>query len=197
MKETIKGITPSWGIMHNYNIASNGRIWVIWDENWYETILFSSTAQLLHFQIKEINKGQQIMLTVVYEYNTIEKRKSLWLELISLAQGISQPRFIAGDSNALLSPQDRLAGAPVTIDEVRYFTESVKDIGVTELQWQGTTILGLTNNMALIEYQAGLIEYLEMMNGWRNGDMLLLSMGSQTYQIIAQCNSHYKQLSTV
>ncbi|KAK6789668.1 hypothetical protein RDI58_013468 [Solanum bulbocastanum] len=104
MKATIKGITPSWGIVHNYNKTSNGRIWVIWDESWYETILFSSTAQLLHFQMQERNKGQQIMLTVVYVYNTIKQRKSLWLELNSLAQGISQQGLIAGDFNALLSP---------------------------------------------------------------------------------------------
>ncbi|KAK4724359.1 hypothetical protein R3W88_027138 [Solanum pinnatisectum] len=32
---------------------------------------------------------------------------------------------------------DRLAGAPVTINEIKDFTECVKDIGVTELQWKG------------------------------------------------------------
>ncbi|KAH0700964.1 hypothetical protein KY284_015179 [Solanum tuberosum] len=61
----------------------------------------------------------------------------LWLELNTLAQGISQPWLIARDLIALLSPQDRLARALVTINEVREFAESVKDIGVTELQWKG------------------------------------------------------------
>jgi len=33
MKATLKGIASAWGIMHNYNEAANGRIWVIWDES--------------------------------------------------------------------------------------------------------------------------------------------------------------------
>lgn len=37
LKATIKGIAPGWGIMHNYNANPNGRIWVVWDDNWYET----------------------------------------------------------------------------------------------------------------------------------------------------------------
>ena len=39
VKATPKGIAQGWWIMHNYREASNGRIWIIWDENWYETKL--------------------------------------------------------------------------------------------------------------------------------------------------------------
>ncbi|XP_049381299.1 uncharacterized protein LOC125845827 [Solanum stenotomum] len=114
----------------------NGRIWVIWDENWYETNIIRCTAQIVHCLIKDRTKGHQIVLTMIYGYNTIEQRKEMWLELNTLAQGITQPWLITGDFNALLTPQDRLAGANVSLNEVKDFADCVKDIGVTELQWQ-------------------------------------------------------------
>uniref|UniRef100_M1B958 Endonuclease/exonuclease/phosphatase n=1 Tax=Solanum tuberosum TaxID=4113 RepID=M1B958_SOLTU len=135
MTATLRGIAPGWGIMHNYNAAVYGRIWVIWDENWYENNIIRCTAQIVHCMIKDRTKGHQIVLTVIYGYNTIEQRKELWLELNTLAQGIAQPWLIAGIFNALLTPQDRLAGAKVSLNEMKDFAECVKDIDVTELQW--------------------------------------------------------------
>ena len=35
-----------------------------------------------------------------------------------------------GDFNVILSPQDRLDGAPVTLNEIRDFEECVKDMGI-------------------------------------------------------------------
>ncbi|KAH0717232.1 hypothetical protein KY285_013263 [Solanum tuberosum] len=135
MTATLRGIAPGWGIMYNYNAAVYGRIWVIWDENWYENNIIRCTAQIVHCMIKDRTKGHQIVLTVIYGYNTIEQRKELWLELNTLAQGIAQPWLIAGIFNALLTPQDRLAGAKVSLNEMKDFAECVKDIDVTELQW--------------------------------------------------------------
>ena len=50
---------------------------------------------------------------------------------------------------------------------------------------QVTTILGLLNNVGGIEYLVELIEHLEIMNGWTNGDMLMWNMRIQAYLIIA------------
>lgn len=44
MKAMIKVKALGWGIMHNDNATSNGRIWMIWDDNWYETNLINSTT---------------------------------------------------------------------------------------------------------------------------------------------------------
>ncbi|KAK4729874.1 hypothetical protein R3W88_022862 [Solanum pinnatisectum] len=109
MKARIRGIAPGWGILNNYNATSNGRIWVIWDENRYEIKVISSTAQVLHCLIKDRIKGQQKVLIVVY----------------------------AGDFNAILSPQDRRAGASISLNDVKDFAACIQSMGVIELQWQG------------------------------------------------------------
>ena len=34
VKTILKGIAPGWRILHNYTDSPNGRIWVVWDDNW-------------------------------------------------------------------------------------------------------------------------------------------------------------------
>ncbi|KAG5590669.1 hypothetical protein H5410_041183 [Solanum commersonii] len=43
----------------------------------------------------------------------------------------------AGDFNAILSPQDRLAGASISLNDVKDFAACIQSMGVTKLQWQG------------------------------------------------------------
>ncbi|XP_015081362.1 uncharacterized protein LOC107024978 [Solanum pennellii] len=92
---------------------------------------------LANFPVKEISKDYQIILTVVYGFNTIEQRKGLWQEMNIMSKGISQPWLIVRDFNAFLSSKDRLAGVHVTINEIKDFAECVRDTGVNELQWKG------------------------------------------------------------
>ena len=35
MKTVLKGIVPGWKMVNNYNVSPNGRIWLVWDDNWY------------------------------------------------------------------------------------------------------------------------------------------------------------------
>ena len=69
---TMNGIAPGWKSLHNYNDAANGRIWIIWDDNWYDVQLINSTAQMIHCQVKERSKGFQFNLSVIYGFNTKE-----------------------------------------------------------------------------------------------------------------------------
>ncbi|XP_004253414.2 uncharacterized protein [Solanum lycopersicum] len=137
LSSVLRGIAPGWQVLHNYEDSANGRIWVIWDDNWYEVKKISSSAQMLHCQVNERSKGYQIMLTVVYGLNTAEQRKSLWKDLETLAQGITQSWLIVGDFNAVMYAKDRIAGVPVTSNEIKDFGDCVRDMGVNELQWNG------------------------------------------------------------
>ena len=121
LSSVLRGIAPGWQVLHNYEDSANGRIWVIWDDNWYEVKKISSSAQMLHCQVNERSKGYQIMLTVVYGLNTTEQRKSLWKDLETLAQGITQSWLIVGDFNAVMYAKDRIAGVPVTSNEIKDF----------------------------------------------------------------------------
>ena len=59
------------------------------------------------------------------------------MDLKMLVHSISDPWLIIGDFNATLSPQDRLDGVPVTLNEIKDFEDCVKDMGITELHWKG------------------------------------------------------------
>ena len=60
----------------------------------------------MHCQVNERSKDYQFILTVVYGFNTIDQRKSLWQEMNIMSKGISQPCLIVGDFNAILSAKD-------------------------------------------------------------------------------------------
>ena len=95
--------------------------------------MINSSAQILHCQVNEKSKGYQFILTVVYGFNIVEQRKSLWQEMNAMSKDISQPWLIVGDFNVILSTKDRLDGVPVTNNEIKDFGDCVRDIGVNEL----------------------------------------------------------------
>ena len=128
---------------------------------------------MMHFHISERSKGYQFNLTVVYGFNTIEQRKNLWTDLNLLVQSVTQPWLIIWDFNDLLSSKDRLAGAPVTLKEIRDFAECVKDMGINEIQWKGNYYTWYNKQIGNARIQVGLIELLGMIHGWTNGVMLL------------------------
>ena len=89
---------------------------------------------MIHCYIQERSKGFQFHLTVVYGFNTIEQRKSLWSDMIQIGQNVNHPWIIVGDFNAMLSPKDRLAGVPVNENEIKDFSNCVKVMGLNEVQ---------------------------------------------------------------
>ena len=107
-KTVLNGIVPGWKMINNYNVSPNGRIWLIWDDNWYEVKEITSSAQILHCQVNEKSKDYQFIVSVVYGFNTVEQRKSLWQEMKTISQGVTQPWLIAGDFNVVLTTKDRL-----------------------------------------------------------------------------------------
>ncbi|XP_019070681.2 uncharacterized protein [Solanum lycopersicum] len=66
-----------------------------------------------------------------------KQRKSLWTNMNKMVQSVVQPWLIVGDFNVILSPKDRLAGAPVNENEIKDFSDCVKAMGINELQWKG------------------------------------------------------------
>ena len=137
-RATINNIAAGWNCLNNYKDAVHGRIWIIWDDSWYDVKMIASSAQMIHYHIQDRSKGFQFNLTVVYGFNTIEQRKSLWSDMIQIGQNVNHPWIIVGDFNAMLSPKDRLAGVPVNENEIKDFSNCVKVMGLNEVQWKGS-----------------------------------------------------------
>lgn len=79
----------------------------------------------------------EFLITVIYGFNTVKKRKVLWQDLLTLAQRISQPWLLSGDFNIILTLQDRLDGNVVTMSEIQDFYNCIQHILVNELPWHG------------------------------------------------------------
>lgn len=90
-----------------------------------QLILSEQTQKLFIAQLKR--------LQVVYGYNTIKQRRTLWHNLINVDQEISKPLLIGGDFNSVLHPQDTLYGNSINTLEVKDFTKCVHDLGLTKL----------------------------------------------------------------
>ncbi|XP_019261721.1 PREDICTED: uncharacterized protein LOC109239590 [Nicotiana attenuata] len=79
-------IAPGWEFENNYASAVNGRVWMLWDSAVYYVKIVQQAAQLIHCNVVSRNQVIDCDMTVVYGYNTIEKRKELWQQLAGISQ---------------------------------------------------------------------------------------------------------------
>ncbi|KAH0781762.1 hypothetical protein KY290_001360 [Solanum tuberosum] len=107
--------------------------------------MIKAGTQLIHCRIEEIGVDLNFYLSVVYDYNTGDKKKELWTNLRDLAIGMTTLWLICGDFNALLYPQDKLYGNPVHPTEIAYFSNCSHDLSLNELSWKGEYYIW-TNN---------------------------------------------------
>ncbi|XP_075079748.1 uncharacterized protein LOC107805067 [Nicotiana tabacum] len=131
-----KNIATGWSSLNNYASANNGRIWVMWDDNNYQVTKIRENAQMIHCEVIE-NVGQvDCLMTIIYDFNTIEKRKCLWEELKTLAQGINKPWIVIGDFNAVIYVAYRNQGNPIQQGDVQDFVECMQTANLNELLWK-------------------------------------------------------------
>ncbi|XP_059302033.1 uncharacterized protein LOC132053962 [Lycium ferocissimum] len=67
----------------------------------------------------------------------MERRRTLWDPLHNLAQSVNQPWLICGDFNAILYPNDRLMGNPITLAEIQDFSDCMHTLSLSKLPWNG------------------------------------------------------------
>ncbi|XP_075111394.1 uncharacterized protein LOC142181775 [Nicotiana tabacum] len=90
----------------------------------------------LHCHVKERQGPLDCIVTVIYGFNAIEHREAMWQGLKQVALGVHVPWLIIGDFNAMLLPQYRIFGNPVTYAEIKAYSEYVTDLLLSELQWK-------------------------------------------------------------
>ncbi|XP_070047137.1 uncharacterized protein [Nicotiana tomentosiformis] len=135
--EIAKTITPNWGIINNYSSAVNGRIWLMWDQGDYNITALKVEAQLVHCEVRDFSSNFQCVLTIVYGFNIVEERRSLWNTLKNISCNTNCPWLVCRDFNAILSTTDRKSCHPVSFSEVKDFSNCITAILLNELQWKG------------------------------------------------------------
>ncbi|KAM3284003.1 hypothetical protein P3S67_022801 [Capsicum chacoense] len=131
----ILGVVPL--LIHNYSHAVNGKIWIVWDPRKYKVIERFTAAQLIHCFITDLSGYFSCYYTIIYGFNGLEQRKSLWEDLRKIAANITDPWFLCGDFNDVLNTNDRLFDSPITYSETKEYAECIQDLQLNELSWKG------------------------------------------------------------
>ncbi|XP_075088499.1 uncharacterized protein LOC142170480 [Nicotiana tabacum] len=129
-------VAPKWDRLTNYTEAINRRIWILWDAKSYEVQYIAKAAQLIHCQVTGKLNDMVCMLIVVYGFNTVDQRKTLWSQLEQMAPKIKMSWLICGYFNVVLTTQDR-QGNLVTIAELKDFSKYYNNLLLTKIPWKG------------------------------------------------------------
>ncbi|XP_074299615.1 uncharacterized protein LOC141630755 [Silene latifolia] len=122
----------NWCITTNNGYHSGGRIWVLWKPNLFRVHVLEYNAQYVHMKVEYLVDRRSFWLTMVYAFNGIHDRDSLWDNLRRVASLVSGPWAIAGDFNCVLSALERVGGNTPS-GEIKPFRRCVADCGVVEI----------------------------------------------------------------
>ncbi|XP_062085858.1 uncharacterized protein LOC133791965 [Humulus lupulus] len=134
IKDVMSSIFTGWS--YYSNMCLEGHILLIWKDSLVNIAVIQESDQFLHSRVKNFGRNQEFCLTIVYDSNSLEARRSLWLNLANL-QFLIKPWIILGDFNVVFDVDDRIGGRPISAKEL----EDAR-------QWEA---LGLVDEMKIME----------------------------------------------
>lgn len=119
IKETTDKIFGDWSYYSNHQSHYNGRILIVWRQDWYDVVVQYNTTQVVTCLVKYIPLQIGFIATFVYDFNQRDERVELWDHLRMIHQGYSMPWIILG--NFILHSEDKVGENPITPTEVVNF----------------------------------------------------------------------------
>lgn len=123
----------------NYDSHSHGRIWLGWDPSIWNISLISSNAQAMHCSVSRVESPTDcFMLSIIYAFNTLEERRSLWNDLSSFSQLVGDSSWcLCGDFNTYITPNENLGGAADWNNGMLEFKDCLTNTGLVDLKSVG------------------------------------------------------------
>ncbi|KAI5423833.1 hypothetical protein KIW84_030161 [Lathyrus oleraceus] len=121
-----------WCFEDNYDKHYNGRIWLLWNKAEVIIRMIQVHEQFLHFEVYGIDNSFRYVATMIYAFNQVEHRKTLWSKLESLGSNMDRPWVVIGDFNNVLKEEDRIGGQPVSYAEYRDLDEMMHNVSLFE-----------------------------------------------------------------
>lgn len=121
-KEDVVKKLCGWCSVDNYRYAPNGRIWIVWDNQFAQVTVIEGSDQYLHCHVS-LNQ-YEFKLIVVYAENSTQEREVLWSALMTISSSMAEPWIILGDMNTTLLHEERMKeGVIIGVDnrELQYF----------------------------------------------------------------------------
>ena len=125
----------SWKMADNFSHHPNGRILIIWKEDLVHLEITEVTDQVIHCLVNCKSSTITFSISFVYAFNSIVGRRPLWDNLRRYNCQI--PWMLLGDFNNVLSSEERVNGAPVSMYEIRDFKTCCYDLRLSDLRSSG------------------------------------------------------------
>ncbi|KAF8029778.1 hypothetical protein BT93_E2262 [Corymbia citriodora subsp. variegata] len=132
------GLIPGWEWISNYDYSSRGRIWVGWNPSLVGFNALLCSDQLIHGELKFLNSGIVLTLSVAYGEHTFVARRPLWHHLINLSLTLKEsPWMVAGDFNAIRDSSDRMGSPDIWIPAFDEFKDCLDQAELIDLRYVG------------------------------------------------------------
>ncbi|XP_074299652.1 uncharacterized protein LOC141630798 [Silene latifolia] len=126
------GIGSKWQVIYNNDVREGGRIWLLWDDQVFHVDVLSKEAQVVHVRVTFLPKQFTWVMSLVYGFNKLHDRSSLWTSLNQLGQLIREPWLVMGDFNNVIHMDERIRSV-VTTAEVQDFQDCMDSCGLLDL----------------------------------------------------------------
>ena len=104
-------IFPGWNLLHNYDHALLGRIWVCWNRSVVNSTAILCTDQAILFRISVLEDNSSFFCFAIYASNIQNDRRVLWSHLQGCADYVgSMPWFLVGDFNTTRFVSEKIGG---------------------------------------------------------------------------------------
>lgn len=123
--------------VENYTNHDNGWIWIAWDAIRVDIRYISSTSQMVHCDVFDLDGTFNYWLTSIYALNKLEQRRILWKYIEHIHAQQQGPWCLLGDFNNVAKVQDRV-GVKMFI-EVEYvnFNAMLEKTDLCEMDSRG------------------------------------------------------------
>ncbi|XP_074267197.1 uncharacterized protein LOC141590507 [Silene latifolia] len=120
-------------------LSSGGdRIWLIWDPTRFVVTVLDVNAQSLHAEVFDNIRQKKFWYTMVYGFNHMSERGSLWQSLRSYHSTVRGPWMVGGDFNSIMAVDERIGGAPVTRAEMRDMSLAIQECELHDMKGYGS-----------------------------------------------------------
>ncbi|XP_074266656.1 uncharacterized protein LOC141589935 [Silene latifolia] len=130
-------ICSDWSLCTNNSCHPGGRVWLLWDPTLYQVDVLNITKQCIHSKVYDKLKKNYFGLTLVYGFNKLQERVSLWESIKLYSLNVDGPWLVYGDFNSITSVDERIGGAVVTWAEIAPLRDMMNVCNLHELKVTG------------------------------------------------------------
>ncbi|XP_074290689.1 uncharacterized protein LOC141617395 [Silene latifolia] len=137
VNKAVTNVFSDWSVTTNTTYHPGGRIWVVWKPHLFDIYFLEYDAQYIHMKVYDKHTNGMFFFTVVYAFNGLSERESLWTNLRKIKVPSSMPWLIGGDFNCVLQPEERLGGT-FNMAEADPFQKCIEDCEVMDIHTSGS-----------------------------------------------------------